>query len=197
MEIANLIIEVADHEGIDIHENVITDIVERAFGSARLALSMLEKCREHASEPQKALRLIDKLMPDLEGIGAVSKAQAVIDLLQGNKKAGWQDVSKYLRNNVLFKREEVQAFKRSLIYAFNKRLLEAPSPWMVEAILLLERDLFGANTEGGLTARVYHLFNLARSNEVPTASTGRKRQPSETSRETGTGTKRNARTDLM
>jgi Holliday junction resolvasome RuvABC ATP-dependent DNA helicase subunit len=158
-DIRTIITTVAEAEHIDLGLEVRELIVTSALGSARLALVLLAKCREVGTDLDQAIPLVKGSIQDMEITGPVDLAKRVIDLMYGTQQIPWNVIVEVLRSKVLRKRVAVKDFKLALIGVLGRIILYSPSAWAVESALLLEANLFGINTEGGLVALLYKIWS--------------------------------------
>lgn len=190
-EIDELIGDVAVEEKITVSDDVADAIIAASAGSPRWALNLLQKCHNKANDLGACRRLIeDALYMEDEGTPGAKK---VVDLLLGRSKAHWQEVANVLGRSIITPGapDQIAEFKRAMIGILNRVLLKAPQPWIARAILLLEVDLFGGNTRGGLTARIYQIWDMCSETER-NGSTGGRQRPSSRPDE-GRGGKRDLR----
>lgn len=169
-EIGELLTRVVGAEKITLSTEVYKLIVESSLGSARLALVLLAKCREVGTDLDQAIPLVRGSIQDMEIAGPVDLATKVVDLMYGAKVVPWSAVGDLLRTKVLYKRVSVKDFKVALIGVLSRIILHSPSKWAVDSALALEANLFGINTEGGLVALLYRMWETC-----PAKSLGRVR----------------------
>lgn len=157
-DIRTIIVEVAEAEHINLGLEVQELIVTSALGSARLALVLLAKCTEVGTDLDQAIPLVKGSIQDMEIAGPIDLAKRTIDLMYGTQQIPWSVVVDLLRSKVLRKRVAVKDFKLALIGVLGRIILYSPSAWAVNSALLLESNLFGINTEGGLVALLYKIW---------------------------------------
>jgi len=169
-DIRLVVTSVARKENITLGEGVLDLIVSSALGSARLALVMLAKCATVGDSLDEAIPLVRGSIQDLELTGPIDLASKFIDLMYGKRQTPWGVLVELLKSRVLRKRVSVKDFKMALLGVLGRIILHSPSKWAVDSALLIERNLFGANTEGGLIALVYTMWS-----ECPAKSLGKVR----------------------
>ncbi len=172
--IDDLIGEVAEAEGLELTDDVADAIIEMASGSPRLALGMLQKVSNCSNDLAIALPLLEAVINERTLEGPIDEARKIVNMLIGKERSAWAEVARALDRYVVkpvrdesqggrtkAPEEQVRSFRRALIGVLGRMILSAPDAWMAEAILLLEDNLYGPATRGGLVARVHKIWTLA------------------------------------
>jgi Holliday junction resolvasome RuvABC ATP-dependent DNA helicase subunit len=176
-EVELLLYTIAEKEGVNITPELVTAIIDRSNGSPRLTINMLEKMAPVVGDYVEALQLIEGMAQDLSVEGPTNLGLTVVDMLYGKQKCQWRDLVKLLNDRVLYKKEDIGAFKRSLIFNFGKKLLYTPNSWLAISAQKIEDTLLGANTDGGLIALMYTIWESCPIKQAETTSQRGLNQP--------------------
>lgn len=157
-QILELLLFVAVQEKIEYVDPVLMEIERSAFGSPRMALNLLAKVEGCAKDLTKAKKLIEAHVSGEASEPQMDIAIKLIDMIYGQRKLRWPEVTKYLQEKVLGRKAPVDDLKRAMIGVLGRKILRTPVASAADVIVEMERGLFGPNTEGALIALVYKLW---------------------------------------
>ena len=140
-DLVDLVLDVAEAEGMKIDEEIILEIAVNAAGSPRLALNMLERCSV-VKGIDEARKLISGLGIDFQVEGEFTISGEIFDAMLSNKnvRSAWKEIGPILDKQVLKAGVNADAIRQGLTSRMGRFLLKTANLNVAEAVLILETN---------------------------------------------------------
>lgn len=159
-ELLEVIMVVAEQEGIKIDDKIYEEIAKNAAGSPRLALTMLERCAACA-DVKEALGLISGMGLNFQVEGEFETSGRIFDIMLKSRqsKIAWPQIARLIDEEIYQQHKDVLEVKRGLTSRMGRYLIRTAHSGIADAVLLMEmnKDFF---TNASFTALMYKVTVL-------------------------------------